>query len=126
MAGIKEAEENMGDYKVKSSSDYVVQDHLRMYTEKAQIKLVILKELPWLDWVGTLKGRYIHFLNEWMNKETFNQRLLALPDKKIAIIGSIWSRVEELQAVQSQLRPHLVQTSPEIPHLDPSEIPEKK
>lgn len=45
VAAIKEAEENMGDYKLKSSSDYVVPDHLRMNTEKARIKLVILKEL---------------------------------------------------------------------------------
>lgn len=45
MAAIKEAKENMGDYKLKSATDYIVPDHLRMNTEKARIKLMILKEL---------------------------------------------------------------------------------
>jgi len=55
VAAIKEAEENIGDYKLKSSSDYVVPDHLRMNTEKARIKLVILKELVSECWTLKLK-----------------------------------------------------------------------
>lgn len=42
---IREAQENMGDYKLKSADDYVVPDHLRMNVEKARIKLLLLKEL---------------------------------------------------------------------------------
>jgi hypothetical protein len=43
-AAIKEAEEHMGDYKLKSADDYVVPDHLRMNTEKTITKLLVLKE----------------------------------------------------------------------------------
>ena len=45
LAAIKEAQENMGDYKLKSADDYVVPDHLRMNVEKARVRLLILKEL---------------------------------------------------------------------------------
>jgi len=45
LAAIKEAQENMGDYKLKSASDYVVPDHLRMNTEKARSRLLTIKDL---------------------------------------------------------------------------------
>ncbi len=35
----------MGDYKLKSAADYVVPDHLRMNTEKARARLLVLKDL---------------------------------------------------------------------------------
>lgn len=41
---IKEAQENMGDYKLKTAKDYVVPDHLRMNVEKARGRLLILKD----------------------------------------------------------------------------------
>jgi len=44
LAAMKEAEENMGDYKLKSAADYIVPDQLRMNTEKARSKLVLMKE----------------------------------------------------------------------------------
>ncbi len=44
MAAIKEAKENMGDFKLKSAHDYVVPDHLRMNVDKARLRLVQLKE----------------------------------------------------------------------------------
>lgn len=45
VAAITEAQENMGDYKLKTADDYVVPDHLRMNVEKAIMKLLVLKEL---------------------------------------------------------------------------------
>ena len=45
VAAIKEAKENIGDYKLKSADDYVVPDHLRMNTVKARSKLLKIKEL---------------------------------------------------------------------------------
>ena len=39
------AKENMGDFKLKSSSDYVVPDHMRMNTKKARARLLEIKEL---------------------------------------------------------------------------------
>ena len=44
VSAIREARANMGDYKLKSSPDYVVPDELRMNTEKARYRLVLLRE----------------------------------------------------------------------------------
>jgi len=44
MAAIKEAEERMGDFKLKSADDYTVPDHLRMNTNKAKYRLILVKE----------------------------------------------------------------------------------
>lgn len=41
---IKEAKENMGDFKLKTASDYVVPDHMRMNTDKARSRLVDIEE----------------------------------------------------------------------------------
>ena len=35
----------MGDYKLKTATDYVVPDHLRMNVDKARGRLLILKDL---------------------------------------------------------------------------------
>ena len=45
LSDIKSARENMSDYKLKSASDYVVPDHLRMNAEKAKARLLVLKDL---------------------------------------------------------------------------------
>lgn len=50
VAAIQEAQNNMGDYKLKTADDYVVPDHLRMNVEKAIMKLLVLKELV-SDWL---------------------------------------------------------------------------
>ncbi len=53
IAAIKEAKENMGDYKLKSAGNYVVPDHLRMNTDKARARLIILKEIVSMNkWWG--------------------------------------------------------------------------
>jgi len=44
LAAIKDASERMGDYKLKSAQDYTVPDHLRMNTDKARSRLILVKE----------------------------------------------------------------------------------
>jgi len=44
LAAIKDAAERMGDYKLKSALDYTVPDHLRMNTDKARCRLLVVKE----------------------------------------------------------------------------------
>jgi len=44
VAAIHEAKENTGDFKLKSADDFVVPDHLRMNTEKALTKLLVLNQ----------------------------------------------------------------------------------
>jgi hypothetical protein len=45
ISAIKEAKDNMGDYKLKTANDYVVPDHLRMNVDKARGRLLVLKDL---------------------------------------------------------------------------------
>lgn len=47
VAAIKEAQENMGDYKLKTAKDYVVPERQRVNAEKKRIQLLNL-----LDQVG--------------------------------------------------------------------------
>jgi len=44
LAAIKDAEERMGDFKLKSAHDYTVPDHMRMNTDKSKWRLVLVKE----------------------------------------------------------------------------------
>ncbi|XP_022324096.2 cilia- and flagella-associated protein 44-like isoform X1 [Crassostrea virginica] len=108
VSAIKEAKDNMGDYKLKTAKDYVVPDHLRMNVEKARGRLLILKDL-------------IH-----EHKYNFNLRLLKIRDKKLSVIEEIRELVAELENVQSQLTRNKHKTIPPIPRMHPDEMPEKK
>jgi hypothetical protein len=108
LAAIKDAEEHMGDYKLKSAHDYVVPDHLRMNTEKARYKLLILKE------------------QIYSRKHGFNSRLISLRDKKIRIVGQIRDLVAEVKHLQSVIGPELSKPIPAVPTIHPCEVPEKR
>ncbi|XP_064651335.1 cilia- and flagella-associated protein 44-like isoform X2 [Lineus longissimus] len=108
VAAIREAQENMGDYKLKTADDYVVPDHLRMNAEKARNRLLILKDL-------------IH-----QHKYDFNQKFLALRDKKIQIIEEIKEIVIKLTKVQKKLSAEFTKPLPHIPEMHKDEVPERK
>ncbi|XP_048254045.1 cilia- and flagella-associated protein 44-like isoform X2 [Haliotis rufescens] len=108
VSAIKEAKENMGDYKLKTAPDYVVPDHLRMNVEKARGRLLILKDL----------------IHEY--KYNFNVKLLALRDKKIRIIEDIRRHVHQLHTVQTRLFPDRHKPLPNIPDMHMEELPEKR
>ncbi|KAK7499820.1 hypothetical protein BaRGS_00008911 [Batillaria attramentaria] len=105
---IREAKENMGDYKLKTARDYVVPDHLRMNVEKARGRLLILKDQ----------------IHEY--KYDFNVRLLALRDKKIRIIEEIRDVVNQLVKVQTRLDPNKCKSVPPIPEMHLDEMPERR
>ncbi|XP_059142623.1 cilia- and flagella-associated protein 44-like isoform X2 [Physella acuta] len=107
VAAIKEAQENMGDFKLKTAADYVVPDHLRMNVEKAQWRLLTIKDL-------------IHDY-----KYEFNQKLLALRDSKIQVINEVKEIVEKLKEIQSKLDPERLVPIPPIPELTLEEMPER-
>jgi len=44
LAAIKDAEERMGYFKLKSAHDYSVPDHLRMNIDKAKWRLLVIRE----------------------------------------------------------------------------------
>ncbi|CAG5122902.1 unnamed protein product, partial [Candidula unifasciata] len=106
-AAIKEAQENMGDYKLKTAADYVVPDHLRMNVDKARGRLLILQEM-------------IH-----KYKQDFNKRLLALRDKKVRLIAEIRDIMNQLHDIQTKLDPEHHLPIPVIPDMQPDEMPEK-
>ncbi|XP_060551905.1 LOW QUALITY PROTEIN: cilia- and flagella-associated protein 44-like [Ruditapes philippinarum] len=108
ISAIKEAKDNMGDYKLKTANDYVVPDHLRMNVDKARGRLLVLKDL-------------IH-----ENKYEFNQRLLAMRDKKIQTIEEIKDLITELELVHSKMEASLIKPVPPVPVMHPDEMPEKK
>ncbi|XP_062616211.1 cilia- and flagella-associated protein 44-like [Saccostrea cucullata] len=108
LAAIKEAKDNMGDFKLKTAKDYVVPDHLRMNVEKARGRLLILKDL-------------IH-----EHKYNFNLRLLKIRDKKLSVIEEIRELVAQLGEVQTNLDKSKHKPIPPVPKMYPDEMPEKK
>ncbi|NXI63059.1 CFA44 protein, partial [Anseranas semipalmata] len=105
---IKEAQENMGCYKLKTAPDYRVPQHEHMNTEKKVTQLASLEVL-------------IH-----KKKVNMNKQIMSLRDLKVSIIDEIKCLVQELKSVQAalDLSEHL--PLPLIPQLHPDEVPEKK
>ncbi|GFR82702.1 cilia- and flagella-associated protein 44-like [Elysia marginata] len=107
VAAIKEAQENMGDYKLKTAADYVVPDHLRMNVDKARGRLLSIKDM----------------IHEYKYK--FNVRLLALRDKKIQVIDQIRDIVKKLHEIQTRLQDEKHLPIPPVPELHADEMPER-
>jgi len=61
----------------------------------------------------------------YSTKHAFNERLIALRDKKIHLVSEISDLVKELQQVQSVLGPQLSKPLPTVPTIHPYETPEK-
>ncbi|XP_041471026.1 cilia- and flagella-associated protein 44-like [Lytechinus variegatus] len=105
---IKEAQDHMGDFKLKTAKDYVVPEHLRMNALKKRNQLLTLEEL-------------IHTY-----KMQINRRVIRLRDKKVSMIQEIKKILEELEDIQSSLKDDQKKPVPELPVLHPFEVPEKK
>ncbi|KAF1469534.1 Cilia- and flagella-associated protein 44, partial [Megadyptes antipodes antipodes] len=105
---IREAQENMGCYKLKTAPNYRVPKHKRMNTEKKVMQLTSLEVL-------------IHKRKVNMNKE-----IMSLRDLKISIIDKIKCLVQELKSIQTALDLSERLPLPPIPQLYPDEVPEKK
>ncbi|NXC68818.1 CFA44 protein, partial [Anhinga anhinga] len=105
---IREAQENMGCYKLKTDPNYRVPEHKRMNTEKKVMQLASLEAL-------------IHKKKVNMNKE-----IMSLRDLKVSIIDKIKGLVQELKSIQTALDLSERLPLPLIPQLYPDEVPEKK
>ncbi|NWI93401.1 CFA44 protein, partial [Pitta sordida] len=105
---IKEAQENIGCYRLKTASNYKLPEHEYINTEKKLMQLASLEEL-------------IHWKKENMNRE-----IMSLRDLKISIIDEIKRLVQELKTVQATLDLSERLPLPQIPQLHPDEVPEKK
>ncbi|NXF48965.1 CFA44 protein, partial [Oceanites oceanicus] len=105
---IREAQENMGCYKLKTAANYRVPEHKCMNTEKKVMQLTSLEVL-------------IHKRKVNMNKE-----IMSLRDLKVSIIAKIKCLVQELKSIQTALDLSECLPLPLIPQLYPDEVPEKK
>ncbi|XP_034645238.1 cilia- and flagella-associated protein 44 [Trachemys scripta elegans] len=105
---IKEAQENMGDFKLKTATNYKIPEHMRMNAEKKKMQLRSLEVA-------------VH-----EKKLTMNKWIISLRDLKVAIIEEIVCLVQELKSIQSALDASEQLPIPPIPQLHPEETPEKK
>jgi len=60
-----------------------------------------------------------------MIKHAFNERLIALRDRKVQLVEEISNIIEELEQIQSTLGPELAKPLPTVPIIHPCETPEK-
>nr|XP_056714145.1 cilia- and flagella-associated protein 44 [Euleptes europaea] len=105
---ILEAQENMGDFKLKTATNYKIPEHMRMNAEKKTNQLASLEVA-------------IH-----EKKLSMNKWIISLRDLKAAIIEEIQCLVQELKTVQSSLHPSKHLPIPPVPQLHPDETPEKR
>lgn len=102
---IKHAEENMGDFKLKSDKNYIVPEKQRVNAEKKRQQMVLLLES-------------VHFI-----KMGLNERFLALRDLKRRIIENI--RKDNVRLREINLKLGLEDELYE-PQIDSSEWPENR
>ncbi|KAM3873982.1 cilia- and flagella-associated protein 44 [Diretmus argenteus] len=105
---IRDATENMGDFKLKTAKDFRVPGHLRMNAEKKRAELVALEEK-------------IH-----EEKTEMNRRIMALRDTKVGLVSRLRSQARQLRRVQRRLGVHLRRPPPALPAMLPEETPERK
>ena len=107
IALLYDAETNMGDFKLKTSSDYTVPEELRMNASKKRIQLVLLRQ--------DIEYR----------SELFNEKVIELRNDKVKLIERFVVCLERLKEIQLSLPREDQLILPKIPALRPEEIPEK-
>ncbi|XP_037691493.1 cilia- and flagella-associated protein 44 isoform X2 [Choloepus didactylus] len=105
---IKEAQLHMGDFNLKTATDYKIPEHMRINAAKKE------EELGTLDTM--VHGKKMHM----------NKCILALRDLKVAVIEEIQCLVQELKNIQSTLHKSKHIPIPQVPQILPEEDPEKR
>ncbi|XP_037381439.1 cilia- and flagella-associated protein 44 [Talpa occidentalis] len=105
---IKEAQLYMGDFNLKTASDYKIPEHMRMNAAKKE------EELGQLDALAYSKKRHM------------NKCIISLRDLKVAVVEEIQCLVQELKNIQSVLHVSKHIPIPDIPQIYPEEVPEKR
>ena len=107
VAMLRDAETNMGDFKLKTSDDYSVPEELRMNASKKRIQLVLLRQ------------------DIYFRSEVFNEKVIELRDEKVKLIDSFAEKIERLKEIQLYLPKEDQVSLPRLPVLRQEEIPEK-
>uniref|UniRef100_A0A8C4IP88 Cilia- and flagella-associated protein 44 n=1 Tax=Dicentrarchus labrax TaxID=13489 RepID=A0A8C4IP88_DICLA len=105
---ICEAEENIGDLKLKSAKDFTVPKHLRINAERKRAELIGLEE------------------NIREKQTEMNRRIVALRDSKVRLVSQLRAQAQLVQKVQQRLAAHLHCPPPTLPTILPEETPEKR
>lgn len=106
VAAIQEAKTHMGDFKLKSASDYVVAQ--RVNTKSAREKVIM------------------HKLYLYEYKHNFNTRFMALRNKKVRIINRIRNGSAQLQRIHQHIPRRQAKAGPTVPTQYPEEFPERR
>ncbi|XP_005674985.2 PREDICTED: cilia- and flagella-associated protein 44 [Capra hircus] len=105
---IKEAQLFMGDFNLKTASDYKIPEHMRINAAKKE------EELGYLDSMAYSKKMHM------------NKSIISLRDLKVAVIEEIQCLVQELKNIQSTLPIFKHLPIPQVPQIYPEEVPEKR
>ncbi|XP_035523590.1 cilia- and flagella-associated protein 44-like [Morone saxatilis] len=105
---ICEAEQNIGDLKLKSAKDFTVPKHLRINAERKRAELIGLEE------------------NIREKQTEMNRRIVALRDSKVRLVSQLRTQAQLVQKVQQRLAAHLHRPQPALPTILPEETPEKR
>ncbi|XP_035299446.1 cilia- and flagella-associated protein 44 [Cricetulus griseus] len=105
---IKEAQTYMGDFNLKTASDYKIPEHMRINAAKKE------EELGLLDTMSHAKKRYM------------NKCILSLRDLKLAVIEEIQCLVQELKNIQLSIPSSKHAPIPQVPQIYPEEVPERR
>lgn len=108
VCAIDEATRMMGDFKLKTSSDYVVPEDQRVNADKKRIQIVLLRE------------------QMFERRKAFNVKLLALRDKKEMLVEEIQSDLRHLVELQRELSADKRVDLPPEPFMHPEEVPERQ
>ncbi|XP_051841259.1 cilia- and flagella-associated protein 44 isoform X1 [Antechinus flavipes] len=105
---IKEAQNNMGDFNLKTAPDYKIPEQMRINAAKKEEEIGILEAMT------------------HEKKFNMNKCIISLRDQKIAVIEEIQCLVQELKTIHSILPENKHLPIPEVPQLHPEEVPERK
>jgi len=103
---IAEARENMGDYKLKTASDFTVRPEERINTTRKRNQIITLRQ------------------QIYDAKSLFNSYVMRLRDQKLAAIDEIGGFRERLIQILAELG-DAVDLVPQLPTVDNSEFPER-
>ncbi|VDK32890.1 unnamed protein product [Taenia asiatica] len=107
VAAIEFVKNNMGDFKLKSSPNYSIPEHLKSTATKSRLAL--------LEAITQISQR----------QDDFNQRLLKLRNKKATIIKELKNIDETLKQLSEDIPPNSIVVRLKIDNLDDDEFPER-
>ncbi|XP_061148876.1 cilia- and flagella-associated protein 44-like isoform X1 [Syngnathus typhle] len=104
---IFEAQESIGDLKLKTDKNFTVPKHLRMSADRKKVEMINLED------------------NIREKQTEMNTEIVALRDFKLLLLSKLGSQARQLQRVQSCLPSQLHRRPPPLPTIRCEEVPEK-